>query len=66
MTDVRRPARQPSGAPDDACQDFRCFCGSLLARVTPHGIQLKCRRCKRTMLVPLAAPASPGRAPPGT
>ncbi len=33
--------------------DCRCLCGSLLARVVPGGVELKCRRCKRTMLVPL-------------
>ncbi len=33
--------------------DCRCLCGSLLARVVPGGVELKCRRCKRTLLVPL-------------
>ena len=37
----------PAGA------DCRCLCGSLLARVVPGGVELKCRRCKRTLLVPL-------------
>ena len=41
-------------APDPA--DCRCLCGSLLARVVPGGVELKCRRCKRTMVVPLAPP----------
>lgn len=36
--------------PEDDC---RCLCGSLLARVTERGVELKCRRCKRTLLVPL-------------
>jgi phage FluMu protein Com len=43
--------------------DARCACGSLLARVTPRGIELKCRRCKRIVVIPLgrtaAARASP-------
>jgi len=34
--------------------DCRCLCGSLLARVVEGGVELKCRRCKRTLLVPLA------------
>ena len=34
--------------------DCRCLCGSLLARVIPAGVELKCRRCKRTLLVPLS------------
>jgi len=32
---------------------LRCACGSLLARQVPGGIELKCRRCKRTVVVPL-------------
>lgn len=30
---------------------LRCTCGSLLARYVPGGIELKCRRCKRTVIV---------------
>jgi hypothetical protein len=43
-------------APEGA--DCRCLCGSLLARVVEGGVELKCRRCKRTLLVPLE-PAPP-------
>jgi phage FluMu protein Com len=32
--------------------ELRCCCGSLMARVTARGIELKCRRCKRIVLVP--------------
>ena len=38
--------------PDDA-SDCRCLCGSLLARVVDGGVELKCRRCKRTVFVPV-------------
>ena len=31
--------------------EVRCDCGSLMARVTERGIELKCRRCKRVVLV---------------
>jgi phage FluMu protein Com len=31
--------------------DLRCACGSLVARITPAGIELKCRRCKRVVVV---------------
>jgi hypothetical protein len=34
--------------------DLRCDCGSLLARVVEGGVELKCRRCKRTVVLPLA------------
>lgn len=33
---------------------FRCLCGSLLARLVTGGVELKCRRCKRCIIVPLA------------
>lgn len=33
---------------------FRCACGSLLARFLPHGLELKCRKCKRQVIVPFA------------
>ena len=32
---------------------FRCLCGSMLARLVPGGVELKCRRCKRQVIVPL-------------
>ncbi len=34
--------------------DLRCGCGSLLARLNPKGIELKCRRCKRIIVIPLS------------
>lgn len=39
-------------APDGDC---RCACGSLVARILAEGVQLKCRRCKRTLVVPWSA-----------
>lgn len=36
-------------------QVLRCACGSLLARYAAGGIELKCRRCKRTVVVSLDA-----------
>jgi phage FluMu protein Com len=32
---------------------FRCACGSLLARLVRDGLELKCRKCKRQIVVPL-------------
>lgn len=52
------PAAAAAG--DDA-HDCRCGCGNLLARLCPGGVELKCRRCKRVLTVPLAG-ASPGAA----
>lgn len=31
--------------------EVRCHCGSLVARVIGSGIELKCRRCKRVLVV---------------
>ncbi len=38
--------------------DCRCLCGSLLARVVAGGVELRCRRCKRTVVVPLESDRS--------
>lgn len=35
--------------------DCRCRCGSLVARIVPAGVEIKCRRCKRDLLVPWSA-----------
>jgi phage FluMu protein Com len=40
-----------------SCEDCRCPCGSLLARVIEGGVELKCRRCKRTVVLPLSEPS---------
>jgi phage FluMu protein Com len=41
----------------DVC-DLRCGCGNLLARLVSGGVELKCRRCKRTVMLPLEAGAT--------
>jgi len=35
--------------------ELRCGCGSLMARRTQAGLELKCRRCKRVVVVPVNA-----------
>jgi phage FluMu protein Com len=56
MTDERTPPRKArqraTGARD---RDLRCPCGSLMARVTIAGVELKCRRCKRVVVLTLTA-----------
>ena len=43
-----------SGDPQgEECGDLRCLCGSLVARWVPGGLELKCRRCKRRIFVPV-------------
>jgi phage FluMu protein Com len=41
-------------APEPVAADdlLRCLCGALLARWVAAGLELKCRRCKRTTLIP--------------
>jgi hypothetical protein len=39
--------------PRDEHRELRCTCGSLIARLVAGGVELKCRRCKRSIVVPL-------------
>jgi phage FluMu protein Com len=43
----------PPGHDYRGTKAFRCLCGSMLARLVPEGVELKCRRCKRQIIVPL-------------
>jgi phage FluMu protein Com len=38
-------------------RELRCGCGSLMARLTRSGLELKCRRCKRLVVVPVSGDA---------
>lgn len=33
-------------------KDLRCTCGALVARRVAGGVEIRCRRCRRTVLVP--------------
>jgi hypothetical protein len=35
-------------------RDERCLCGALLARRTPEGLEILCRRCRRKHVIPWA------------
>lgn len=35
--------------------ETRCECGQLIAKVRGQGLELKCKRCKRIVLIPFAA-----------
>jgi hypothetical protein len=41
---------------------LRCHCGSLLARLVPGGVEVKCRRCKRTIVIALDSDVRGGSA----
>lgn len=45
--------------------DCRCDCGGLVARIVEAGVELRCRRCKRTLLVPWSAGEGWVRPAPG-
>ena len=32
--------------------DERCHCGSLVAKLSPKGVEILCRRCKRIHVIP--------------
>ncbi|WP_242346608.1 hypothetical protein [Anaeromyxobacter terrae] len=46
-------------APPEGCDDVRCGCGSLLARVVEGAVELKCRRCKRVWRLPVQGDLRP-------
>lgn len=46
------PRWSTGAASDDA--ELRCGCGSLMARLLAGDIELKCRRCKRVVVLHLS------------
>ncbi len=44
-----------------ATEGERCRCGNLLAKVSPRGIEIMCRRCKRVHSIPWPEPGKKGR-----
>ncbi|MBM3803307.1 MAG: hypothetical protein FJW26_13480 [Acidimicrobiia bacterium] len=46
-------SRNPSSIPSSYdSEDYRCLCGSLMAKITAFGVEIKCRKCKRIRLIP--------------
>jgi hypothetical protein len=45
----------PAPPPAHGCDDVRCGCGNLLARVVGGEVELKCRRCKQVWRLALGA-----------
>lgn len=35
--------------------ETRCQCGQLIAKVKDAGLELKCKRCKRIVIIPFTA-----------
>jgi hypothetical protein len=40
--------------PLDPHEQVRCLCGQLVARLVEGGIELKCKRCRRLVTIPLS------------
>lgn len=34
------------------CDEARCDCGHLVAKLRTGGVELKCKRCKRLVIIP--------------
>jgi phage FluMu protein Com len=47
----RLDGQNKTGDPRDNKTQLRCHCGSLLARLVAEGVQIKCRRCKRHVIL---------------
>jgi phage FluMu protein Com len=50
---VKQHSQETPSGDRRAIKPFRCLCGRMLARLVPGGVELKCRRCKRQVIVPL-------------
>jgi len=37
------------------CGETRCTCGQLIAKVRGQGLELKCKRCKRIIVIPFSS-----------
>lgn len=37
------------------CSETRCECGQLIAKVRGQGLELKCKRCKRIIVIPFTS-----------
>ncbi|SPP63361.1 hypothetical protein [Nitrospira lenta] len=46
-----------SASNSDTCHgtETRCECGQLIAKVRGQGIELKCKRCKRIVIIPFSS-----------
>jgi hypothetical protein len=61
-----RNFKEAASRHDGPCEEARCGCGSLLARVVAGQVELKCRRCKRVWWLALdGVPVAAARPAPG-
>jgi hypothetical protein len=43
---------RPKNGANGSLLDERCLCGSLVAKLSPKGVEILCRRCKRIHIIP--------------
>jgi len=48
-------SRVKIGNLQNGTKEARCHCGHLMARLCKEGVELKCKRCKRIVILPLNA-----------
>ncbi len=48
---LTKPAQSRRSEPAET----RCECGQLIAKLGEGGIELKCKRCKRIVLIPFSS-----------
>ncbi len=48
----------------DRDHEARCECGQLIAKVLRGGLELKCKRCKRIVIIPYSSIAGWNRTVP--
>jgi hypothetical protein len=53
IREIERKGESGDSATIGASCDLRCMCGSLVAKVIGSHVELKCRRCKRTLRIPV-------------
>ena len=61
--EVRHPAMVSTPSPmshSADCGETRCECGQLIAKVRGQGLELKCKRCKRIVIIPFSSIAGWG------
>jgi hypothetical protein len=56
---ISRNLEEGDASASHACEDVRCGCGCLLARVVDGAVELKCRRCKHVWRLPVEGAPRP-------
>ena len=46
---------RPSQSNCSPQKETRCECGQLIAKVVGGGLELKCKRCKRIVMIPFSS-----------